>query len=418
MCDRLENCERSEQQTTGSLGIRLWHAKGVTELSDLLELLVGADDSFRTVKATIRSWRDDVKYGEAFERHAEEQERRSGASGAVLVLVGDDGAEEESEPAEEVVRIWLEPPDRVRVELEGRWTQTMVSNGPTTWSYTPEMGAVREERGARGQAEAPLLLQPAVLIAGLDFDSPEKTELVGREALHVRARPRPAGPMLGWHDLHGLAQGADEYDLVVDAERGILLRAAALMDGEEFATSEVTEIAFDEQLEPERFTFTPPPGETVRTPEEAFGGEIEDVSIEEAARRAPFTVFVATKLGPHWTMDVHFHGKRERPPMPVTVFVHYSRTDDGLEQFGLSERARRENEAEPGSDWERVDRAGQALYVYMPSEQKRRWPSLIRFERDGTWIELSSQSFERERLLEIAASLAPAPTEPPLLRSR
>ena len=45
-----------------------------------------------------------------------------------------------------------------------------------------------------------------------------------------------------------LVLGADEYEVVVDAERGVLLRCASRLGGEDFDALEVEEIHFDEHF--------------------------------------------------------------------------------------------------------------------------------------------------------------------------
>jgi outer membrane lipoprotein-sorting protein len=49
--------------------------------------------------------------------------------------------------------------------------------------------------------------------------------------------------------------------LVLDAERGSLLRMSARLDGQEFNRHEVVEVAFDEELADETFRLRPPAGE-------------------------------------------------------------------------------------------------------------------------------------------------------------
>ncbi|MBA2617465.1 MAG: hypothetical protein H0U91_04765 [Rubrobacter sp.] len=56
----------------------------------------------------------------------------------------------------------------------------------------------------------------------------------------------------GW-DPDPLSWGADEYEVVVDAERGVLLRCASRLRGADFDALEVEEIHFDEQLGAEVF---------------------------------------------------------------------------------------------------------------------------------------------------------------------
>jgi hypothetical protein len=50
---------------------------------------------------------------------------------------------------------------------------------------------------------------------------------------------------------------ADDYELIVDATTGTIVRAACLLDGAEFAVNEVTSMSFDEPME--RSLFEPPP---------------------------------------------------------------------------------------------------------------------------------------------------------------
>ncbi len=48
----------------------------------------------------------------------------------------------------------------------------------------------------------------------------------------------PAAEPLWW--------GADDYELVVDVQRGIILRLSSRLDGQEFDVTEVLDIGFDE----------------------------------------------------------------------------------------------------------------------------------------------------------------------------
>ena len=63
----------------------------------------------------------------------------------------------------------------------------------------------------------------------------------GRAGRGVGVSPEP----LWW--------GADEYEAIVDAERGVVLRLASRMGGEDFDALEVEEIHFDERFSQEMF---------------------------------------------------------------------------------------------------------------------------------------------------------------------
>lgn len=77
----------------------------------------------------------------------------------------------------------------------------------------------------------------------------------GREA--VRLVVVPPVIELEW-DPDPLSWGADEYEVVVDAERGVLLRCASWLRGKDLDALEVEEIHFDECLEEDVFTAREP----------------------------------------------------------------------------------------------------------------------------------------------------------------
>jgi len=84
----------------------------------------------------------------------------------------------------------------------------------------------------------------------LDLEAESPVSWAGREAVRLRCVPveeweYPPEP-LWW--------GADEYEAVVDAERGVLLRCASRLGGEDFDALEVEEIHFDERFGDDVFT--------------------------------------------------------------------------------------------------------------------------------------------------------------------
>ena len=84
--------------------------------------------------------------------------------------------------------------------------------------------------------------------------------------VEVRCRGREAVPLVGvpgkewdWEwDPDPLSWGADEYEVVVDAERGVLLRCASRLRGKDFDALEVTEIHFDERFPEDVFASREP----------------------------------------------------------------------------------------------------------------------------------------------------------------
>ncbi len=69
--------------------------------------------------------------------------------------------------------------------------------------------------------------------------------------LRVRATPveRDEEDGVGGPGVHGLGAGAHDYELLVDAERGVLLRSEARLEGRAFRTIEVTSIRFDGRVD-------------------------------------------------------------------------------------------------------------------------------------------------------------------------
>jgi len=362
-----------------------------------------ASDSFQTLRATLRHWRDEEKYMEAWDRHVEE---RSSAGGGTLSIVLDAGSDEPQPTASEAtVRLWLERPNRFREEYEGAWgDQTAVSDGEHLWRRVPRLGLLRE-KASKGQGVlfATQLVNPAPLLPGLELELLGDADHAGRAAVRLRAAPRH----VSWHDLFGLAPGADRYELLVDAERGILLRAEALLEGTTLAWSEVVEVAFDEQLPPEVFVLKPAPGERVRTPEELAQDFPDDVTLDEAARRASFTVWAPRKMGRGWEINVRYARGEPGPLDRETVMLHYRHEKQG--QLGINETARDEKR---GASWELVERGGEAFRVWQRPD-RRRMPTIVRFHKGDTSIELQSDDFELERLLEFARSFAPVSGERP-----
>jgi len=382
----------------------------VTELPDLVELLHGAPESFRTVRGTIRSWHDRAIQERAFERHRAEMEERRGGGRSFGVLLLRSQGPEPPPIVEETIRLWLERPDRVREEVEGEHPRTLVSSGHKMWSRMPKWGAVEHDVDDEGDLgwQHGMLLTPLALAPGLEFEIGAPTTVAGRAGIRVRSLPRPADEP----HLFGLgAAGADEYELVVDLERGVLLRTEARLEGAPFALQEFTELAFDEPLAPELFVFAAEPGEAVRSQEELTAGWEHELTLEEAAERASFPLFVPARVWPSARMDVHYMPARTQPPLQEHVSIHYW-DDETNRQFSLDQRAA-EPERAPRQELERIDLDGVEAWVWEPPPERRSLPTLVRLVRGGTQVELSSQDLDREELLRLARTLVRARTEPP-----
>ncbi|MGH2988999.1 MAG: hypothetical protein ACRDMY_03885 [Gaiellaceae bacterium] len=395
----------------------------MSDLGDLLELLHSARGRYRTVRGVLRqrsNLHDSERAHERWEEAMHEAGKSVGTSYAMLVF--EDGTPSRSEGRHElVVRFWSEPPARMREETTGVAPQdhehVLVRDGGRWWSYSPHWGAVSnvaagaeaEEVTAGGGELWPALLDPSGWIPVFDFEVEGEVELMGRSAVRVQAIGRGAScsddlPFVRTQ----LPLGADEYRLDVDRERGVVLRAAALLDGEEFWISAFEELVFDEKLPRETFAFEPPPGVEVREPDV---GLHEPVTIEEAARRATFPLFYIPELPEgRWDLDVLYVPASERPQVRESVHLAYHRAD-ATHHLMVAQRPAGRHEP----DWapyapedlrvEKVERGDLSFTIYRPERKRQGIPLTVIFEREATAIELSSTNVDEEVLLRLAASM-------------
>jgi outer membrane lipoprotein-sorting protein len=368
----------------------------VSELGDVLELLYGARGRYATATLEAREHRRYRLQNEAYERA-----RRRYAQ-ADLVAISYSGPADLPEEGEATVRGWFAQPNRFREErVENGRRYLVLGDGSRFWTSSPEWATVVQD-GIGWTLVNPsirVLLDPSALLPLLDLEVGGAATTAGREAIVVRGTPRDYASF----DLP-LPVGATEHRLLVDAERGVLLRVESLLDGQAFDTLEVIDAAFDEELDQRLFTHEPSPGEEVLRPHEVSPGE--PVTVEEAAARASFTVLVPGSLGRGWHTHVMYVRGRER--IPETVHISLYR-DEGTNSVSLRETA------PPFESWqlnstEERERDGTTLRM-----STGEFPRVL-VEREGTCVDLSSQTYTPEELAELALSLVPAATErPPLV---
>lgn len=289
----------------------------MSELGDLLEVLHGPPVRWRTLQATVRSWTHTAAAQRAFARETE----GDGAAGVSFYAPG-----AEPEVREVVTRVWLRP-GAARTE-GGHGDGFAVKLGDRWWHYTPGRGAVSNVVGdeiepvesAVGE-EFDALWRPWPVAGLLSFHGAEAASWIGRPALRARATPAPDLGRLHRFELHALGSGATEYELLVDRERGVLLRCAALVDGEEFQINEVTAIAFDENLADELFTFVEPEGVDV-IPVSEEQDRPRDGQLWEIARDAPFTVWAPMSLDAAWEITASTWGDDDGVQVSLSAHLH------------------------------------------------------------------------------------------------
>jgi hypothetical protein len=203
---------------------------------DIEALLTGAPERVRTLRAELREWADPEGLRRALDRLM---------PGAGENVPG-------GEPIEHVSRHWFAAPDRVREERAGAVT---IRRGEQWWVDDPQAGVISNAGDPAQTTTGGELIRswaaPAVILPHVELTVVDTDTAAGRPALRVRAVPRE-GPG-GIVDLGFLGNYADEWELQVDAERGVLLATAAIGAGERFQAVEALEIAFDEELSDDQF---------------------------------------------------------------------------------------------------------------------------------------------------------------------
>jgi len=361
----------------------------VSELGEVLELLHTSAVRWRTIRMAGYQWFDPGQAVAAFlSRHPD------------AVSHGPRNAGPPAGPTIERWRLWIERPDLKRAEFEaGGETVSVVIAGNRWCSWSPSRGARTDsgENSSHGTGPGEPLLWTAMLLPALDVETRGRTTLLGRAAISLEARPR--GEDDGGSLVH-LGMGAERYELVVDAERGILLRSEALLDGRAFKVVEVEEVAFDQDLSPEMFSLTAPSGE---------GFEAErshrQLPFAELSSAVPFTVLV-----PEHPDMVHEDGSIESPDprlgRPLAVRFSYERQQGqpGPVPFvAFAESAEPMPELKDG--WRTID----DLRVRDEGSERRPRYRVV-FQRRGTHVEMQSAELALEEVLALARSLVPLPS--------
>jgi hypothetical protein len=177
-----------------------------------------------------------------------------GHSRIVTLESNPDQAEDDSEDDnEEVWRLWIEQPEHRRAEFgTGQETGTAVWAGNTWWSWTSGQEVTTnagDTNYQHGKGPSERLVEPSGLLGSLEIELLGREVILGRPVFSVRGSPTGLCQLF----LHGLGSGADEYILLVDAERGVILRSEARLENRPFTIIAMTEVAFDRPLPAETF---------------------------------------------------------------------------------------------------------------------------------------------------------------------
>jgi outer membrane lipoprotein-sorting protein len=318
------------------------------QLGELLELMATARRRYRTVSATLYEHFDD--------RIARRDEEASG--------YGHDALTE----------LVVAQPDRARMErrvVPGGLELLVVLDGSRRSTYSVDWGASVDEqwdddmRPTLGAAAE--LLDPLPLIGALEMTSVERGSRNGREVFLVTAIPRfPLPPSVG---------STDREELVVDAERGVVLELVGWIGRSPARTLELRNVQFDLELAPDAFEFTLPPEE-----------EVSGLGLRDAAALASFPLWAL----PRPAQQITYRGARPDRGRPESVTLEY--TDVLLV----------ETPAGGGLLWTSYEpprhatRGGRS-YVLLPGR--------VYFTVEETTIQLAAENADDEQLLDLAEAL-------------
>ncbi len=374
----------------------------MAELADVVELLRSSGPRCHTLQAVGREWRHHALLNEAFtaERPPGAQAgggRFAGAGGGRLVRTSGEPWPDEGE---ETWRWWSEEPDRLRVEFAvGDEMVTAWFQGTTWWDWSPSEGPRTNEglgsvRHGKGPGE--VLISPARAARALDFELLGELRFLARPAHRLRARSFTRGDF----DLHALGLGADEYEFVVDAERGFLLRAEARLEAKPFRVLEMTEVAVDTELPASVFTPQAPEGERF----ERLEPTMRLVSLDELPAAVPFKVFVPAEA-PGQPGFVHVLNPRPRRGTRLSAMISYfvPKPDGGHGNLWIEESAEAIGAPRQLTEiWRQVDG-----FMVSADQSMGYLRCKVLLDREGTHIRLESTAMAVHELIALARSLVP-----------
>jgi len=219
-------------------------------LGDILEILFGPHDPFKTVRATVRHWSN--------------PDLVENVTGPGRTIMGrrKTSAKDGSTPRirEKTLLIWISRPDRTRIEerrqVEDRIETSLIVVNDKRWASRDieghvEMGDVGTTRKAKRigvpLTDAERHFDPDLIrkiIENLALECLGSVRTAGRDCARVSGVRRPGGSI--WP--HWLPSEADEYEFHVDRERGVLLAIISKHAGEPFDVNEVLEVAFGQVI--------------------------------------------------------------------------------------------------------------------------------------------------------------------------
>jgi hypothetical protein len=282
---------------------------------------------------------------------------------------------------------------------------TAVVDGPTWWSWAPSTGALTNEGSENtetGLGPGTALVHPAVILPAIDLEIRGRTRKLDRSVYEVVATPsegdeeeQNAGL------LHGVGSGAEQYTLLVDGERGVLLRTEARLHGRPFLILEMDEVAFDQALPAETFTLAPPSGQAFEAVPRS-----RSLLLEELPAAVGFTVLVPERAPDDTDTDVMIEPALPRYGIPEHANITYHTFNRDATPTTLTLRESVAPMPRPDkTEWREVEG------ILVAEDRHTDPPTIrVRLEMQGTHVELSSRDLPVRQLLDMGLSLVPLPS--------
>ena len=373
----------------------------MTTLEDVVALLDRSEPRCTTLQVVGREWRHNALLREAFTATV--------PPGALVATAVRASGEPESAESEGTWRWWSQAPDLLRAEFAvGEDTVTVWSRGTTWWSWSPSQGArTNESRWSVGHGKGPgeIMVLPGQTAHVLHLELLEPLTVLTRPAYRLRARRPNQGDLdLRARDqadavLYALGQGADEYELVVDAQHGFLLRTQAKFAGKTFRTLEMTKVVVDADLPASLFTPRAPEGEHFE-----YFEPTRRLSLEELPGAVPFKVFVPAKA-PRRPDLVELRNPEPRRGIQLSAIISYfiPNSEGKHGNLWIHESVRAEQTMpQPPEGWRQVD-----SFMVCADETMGHLRCKLVLEREGTHIHLESTALGVRELIDLARSLVP-----------
>lgn len=372
----------------------------MNELAAARKLLDDAKRSFTSLRATHRLWRDEEILKKRGRQLAESSRARKGWVHPPFGQTSDDEPAAASQFQERRAVLWVRRPSQVRIERE---EYVLVVDGDRWWEKGRGLGPVtgRDESIVKGMLElehVAFMLDPSYFAAmnGLTFVGTDSVG--GRTAMRLKS-PESADsagrliPGIGWAGFDS------EFELWVDAERGLLLRTAERFHGRDSQVTELMDVEFDSQIGDEVFMLVLPAGQEYRRYEDVCPRHL---SLADAARSVPFTIYVPENVPPaagSWDGEVLFE------PISAWLALGYiDRNRVPQTRLQISEESG-SLDAEDLAGYEALEYEGQSVLVRSAKSRDGEWHSLL-LSREGTRISIDSM-LDRETSIAIAHSLKP-----------